>query len=92
MDARLYGVLDSVALMSKVIDFHTREILDETYNVHEIAQDVLYLMDENLNLPNIPAALALMYLAYELLNYERRYLTSDMNYIEIAKMIDEAYR
>lgn len=88
----MFKMLDSVVLMSKVIDFHTRQVLDETHNVHEIAQKVLVLMDENLNLPNIPAALALMYLAYELLGYERRYLNTEINYIEIAKMIDEAYR
>jgi len=85
-------MLGRVVLMSKVIDFLTREILDETYNIDEIALDVLAFMDQNLNLPNIPAAFALMYLARKLLGDERKYENIDVNYIEIAKMIDEEYR
>lgn len=78
--------------MSKVIDFHTRETLDETYDIQEIAKQVLITIDNEYEVPNLVMAMSLMYLAYELLSYERRYLTDEINYIEIAKMIDEAYR
>lgn len=76
--------------MGKVIDFSTGKTLDETFNIHELASDILYTLDENHELPNFILAMALLYLANELIRMEK-YHTPDMDYITLAKIIHEAY-
>ena len=80
-------------VLNNVYDFQTGENIGdvEQWDIHQTAQQMLAVIDKHFDLPNIVLASTLMLLAHELIGYEKRYLSNDMNFVELAKMISQAY-